>query len=200
MQTNFVDMPYIQQEYRRLMKVMSVACVGFILSGCPGQAAEGLSNTPSNAASQAQTPISPKRPKPPGWDGDNVLLGSWYSDSTAGAAVLDRVTLTGDRIRWGNKANGICDSEYNVEWVAAEEGTYPDSLSPPEPGVTYMVARLTLIPKPCATGDAMLQLAYPMGGQRSVYANLYGADGKMTGWFGVLLPVEDSEPETPTGH
>ena len=84
--------------------------------------------------------------------------------STAGRAVIDVLSVEPNRIRWGNQANGLCDSDYSVENLPwGRNGRYPDQLVPPSQptDVVVGVARLTLKPSPCSTGDTVIQLAMP---------------------------------------
>ena len=105
--------------------------------------------------------------KPKGWQFDNVFLGRWQGQSTAGQAVIDVLTVEPNRIRWGNPINGICDSDYSVTQLPwGRHGRYPDQLVPPSApsDLVFGVVRLTLQPAPCSTGDAVIQLAIPLDG------------------------------------
>ncbi|MEB3165788.1 MAG: hypothetical protein VKO65_03880 [Cyanobacteriota bacterium] len=116
------------------------------------------------------------------------LIGRWQGQSTAGMAVLEVLTITPRRVRWGNAYNGRCDSAYSAEVLPSGRGTYPDNLTPPlQPSeLDYRVVRLTLRPGPCPTGDAVLQLAMPRDGSDRIFVNSYGRDGQLTGWYGEL--------------
>ncbi len=136
-------------------------------------------------------------PKPQGWATDNFLLGRWQGQSTAGRAVIDVLTVEPDRIRWGNQANGRCDSDYSVEHLPwGRGGRYPDQLVPPSQPteVVVGVARLTLKPSPCSTGDAVIQLAMPLDGSGELEVVTYDARGKLTGQYGVFTPLPSPKP------
>ena len=117
--------------------------------------------------------------KPPGWESDNVFLGRWQGESTAGRAVIDVLTLEPNRIRWGNAFNGVCDSDYSVEILASRQPGEPVS----------GVVRLTLQPGHCATGDAVIQLAMPPDGSSGLEVVTYGADGRLIGQYGAFTPL-----------
>ena len=137
---------------------------------------------------------SPAIPKPPGWATDNVYLVRWQGLSTAGMAVIGVLTVEANRIRWGNQANGICDSDYTVKILPwARHGTYPDQLVPliQPTDLIYGVARLTLKPKPCSTGDAVIQLAMPLDGSNNLQVNTYDAQGQLTGSYGSFEPIRN---------
>lgn len=128
-------------------------------------------------------------PMPPGWEHDNVFLGRWQGQSTAGRAVIDVLTVEPRRIRWGNARNGICDSTYSVQTLPwGRDGRYPDQLVPPrEPSNTvFGVVRLTLRPGPCPTGDAVIQLAMPLDGSLALEVVTYDAEGRLTGQYGAF--------------
>lgn len=147
------------------------------------RAKENPSPTASTAISRTQAAI----PKPPAWSTDNVYLGRWQGLSTAGMSVIGVLTVEPNRIRWGNPTNGICDSDYTVDILPwGRQGTYPDQLVPPSQptDLVYGVARLTLKPKPCSTGDAVLQLAMPLDGSNNLQVNTYDAKGQLTGSYG----------------
>jgi hypothetical protein len=116
------------------------------------------------------------------------LIGRWQGQSTAGMAVLEVLTITPWRVRWGNAFNGRCDSAYSAQVLPTGRGTYPDNLTPPlQPSdLDYRVVRLTLRPGPCPNGDAVLQLAMPRDGSDRIFVNSYGRDGQLTGWYGEL--------------
>lgn len=136
-------------------------------------------------------------PKPPGWDSDNFFLGRWQGESTAGRAVIDVLTVEPDRIRWGNKANGVCDSDYSVEQLPwGRNGRYPDQLVPPSQptDLVFGVARLTLQPGPCRTGDGVIQLAMPLDGSRALEVVTYDAGGRLTGQYGAFTPLPSPRP------
>ncbi len=128
-------------------------------------------------------------PKPPGWTTDNVFLGRWQGQSTAGLAVIDVLTVEPNRIRWGNQVNGLCDSDYSVENLPwGRNGRYPDQLVPPSQPteLVFGVARLTLRPTPCSTGDAVIQLAMPLDGSNALEVVTYDAKGEVTGMYGAF--------------
>lgn len=130
-------------------------------------------------------------PRPPGWATDPTFLGRWQAHSTAGAAILNVLSVRPERVRWGTPYNGFCSSAYSVQRLPDGHGTYPDNLLPPATpsDLTYAVVRLTLEPSPCRTGDAVLQLAVPHDGSRRVFVTTYAADGRLTGWYGELTPI-----------
>lgn len=132
-------------------------------------------------------------PKPHGWATDNVYLGRWQGLSTAGMAVIDVLTVEPNRVRWGNTANGICDSDYAVQFLPwGRNGTFPHQLSPPlEPtDLIYGVVQLTLKPKPCSTGVAVIQLAMPLDGSQAPDVVTLDATGQPNGYFGAFQPYE----------
>jgi len=127
--------------------------------------------------------------KPKGWESDNFFLGHWQGQSTAGRAVIDGLTVSPNRIRWGNAINGICDSDYsvaNLPW--GRNGRYPDQLVPPKQptDLVFGVARLTLRPGPCATGVAVIQLAMPLDGSNALEVVTYAANGQLIGQYGAF--------------
>ena len=136
-------------------------------------------------------------PKPQGWATDNAYLGRWRGESRAGRAVIDVLTVEPDRIRWGNALNGICDSDYSVEFLPwGRNGRYPDQLvAPSQPtDLVFGVARLTLQPGPCPTGDAVIQLAMPLDGSSALEVVTYGADGRLIGSYGAFTPLPAAGP------
>ena len=142
------------------------------------------------AAEAKKQPI----PKPHGWATDNFNLGKWQGESTAGMAVIGVLTIEPNRVRWGNQANGICDSDYSVENLPwGQNGTYPGQLVPPSKptDLVYAVTRLILDPKPCSTGDAVIQLAVPLDGSNSMEVITYDAKGNQTGDFGTFRLVKE---------
>ncbi len=124
-----------------------------------------------------------------GQDALASLIGRWQGQSTAGMAVLEVLTITPQRVRWGNAFNGRCDSAFAAVVLPPGRGTYPDDLTPPrQPSDQEVrVVRLTLRPGPCATGDAMLQVAMPSGSTDRIFVNSYDRDGRLTGWYGELI-------------
>ena len=145
----------------------------------------------------AQAAESQPVPKPQGWATDNFYLGRWQGQSTAGRAVIDVLTVTPNRVRWGNAFNGICDSDYSVETLPwGRNGRYPDQLVPPSQptDLVYGVARLTLRPGPCSTGDAVIQLAMPLDGSSALEVVTYGADGRLIGSYGAFTPLPSARP------
>lgn len=135
--------------------------------------------------------------KPPGWESDNVYLGRWQGETTAGMAVIEVLTVEPNRIRWGNAANGRCDSDYSVEFLPwGRQGRYPDQLVPPsQPSdLVFGVARLTLQPGPCSTGDAVIQLAMPMDGSDRLEVVTYGTGGRLIGQYGQFTPLRSAKP------
>ena len=134
-------------------------------------------------------------PKPPGWNTDNFFLGRWQGQTTAGRAVIDVLTVEPSRIRWGNAINGMCDSDYSVEQLPwGRHGRYPDQLVPPSASsdLVFGVARLTLRPGPCRTGDAVIQLAMPLDNSRALEVVTYNAKGQLIGQYGAFTPLEPS--------
>ena len=134
-------------------------------------------------------------PKPPGWNTDNFFLGRWQGQTTAGRAVIDVLTVEPNRIRWGNAINGMCDSDYSVEQLPwGRHGRYPDQLVPPSASsdLVFGVARLTLRPGPCRTGDAVIQLAMPLDNSRALEVVTYNAKGQLIGQYGAFTPLEPS--------
>ena len=130
--------------------------------------------------------------KPKGWEGDNVFLGRWQGNSTAGRAVLEVLTVEPNRVRWGNAANGICDSDYSVEQLPwGRNGRFPDQLVPPtQPtDLVFAVARLTLKPGPCKPGVAMIQLAKPLDGSDALQVVTYDAQGDVRGNYPDLMAL-----------
>jgi hypothetical protein len=139
-------------------------------------------------SSSSQAPI----PKPPGWSSNNSYLGRWQGQSRAGLAVIGVLSVEPNRVSWGNTANGSCNSDYAVERLPLQRnGTYPDPLvHPSEPtDLAYSVTQLTLRPKPCKTGDAMLQLSMPLDGSQDLQVNTYNAKGQVTGIYGTFRPI-----------
>ena len=55
----------------------------------------------------------------------------------------------------------------------------------------YGVARLTLKPKTCSTGDAVIQLAMPLDGSNTLQVNTYDAQGQLTGSYGSFEPIRN---------
>lgn len=136
-------------------------------------------------------------PKPHGWPTDNFYLGRWQGQSTAGMAVIDVLNVEPNRIRWGNKANGICDSDYSVEHLPwGRNGRYPDQLVPPSQPTDLVigVSRLTLRPTPCSTGVAVIQLAMPLDGSSQLEVVTYNSGGKVIGSFGAFRPLSSPRP------
>lgn len=136
-------------------------------------------------------------PKPKGWEHDNVFLGRWLGETTAGRAVIEVLTVEPNRIRWGNTTNGQCDSDYSVEILPwGRNGRHPDQLVPPrQPSdLVFGVARLTLQPGPCSTGDAVIQLAMPLDGSGALEVVTYGTGGRLIGQYGTFTPLPAARP------
>ncbi len=135
--------------------------------------------------------------KPQGWATDNFFLGRWQGESTAGRAVIDVLSVEPNRIRWGNQANGLCDSDYSVENLPwGRNGRYPDQLVPPSQptDLVFGVARLTLRPTACSTGDAVIQLAMPLDGSSALEVVTYDAKGQVTAQYGSFTPLPSPRP------
>jgi len=131
--------------------------------------------------------------KPEGWATDNIYLGNWRANSTAGRAILDVLTVEPNRVSWGSDLNGICESDYSVEVMPwGRNGRFPDQLVPPRTptDLVYGVVRLTLQPGPCKSGDAILQLAVPMDGSNAMQVVTYDANGNMNGNYPDLKRVD----------
>lgn len=143
------------------------------------------------------------QPRPKGWDSDNVFLGRWQGNSTAGRAVLDVLSVEPTRVRWGNAANGVCDSDYSVEQLPnGENGRFPDQLiAPTAPtDLVYAVVRLKLEPGPCSTGVAVIQLAKPLDGSDTLQVVTYDAKGAVRGQYSDLTALgreQATKPEWP---
>ena len=138
------------------------------------------------ASAPATKTASESSARPKGWDSDNVFLGRWQGNSTAGRAVLDVLSVEPTRVRWGNAANGICDSDYSVEQLPwGRNGRFPDQLiAPTAPtDLVYAVVRLTLEPDPCTTGVAVIQLAKPLDGSDTLQVVTYDAKGAIRGQY-----------------
>ena len=178
-----------------------------ITSGCTallsaavllGACSRPQANTAAPAADAEQPVASPAKPR--GWDSDNFFLGRWRGNSTAGRAVIDVLSVEPNRVRWGNALNGMCDSDYSVEQLPwGRNGRFPDQLIPPtEPtDLVYGVVRLTLQPRPCDTGVAMLQLARPLDGSGSLEVVTYDAQGSMRGNFTDLTALPPAPADGP---
>ena len=137
---------------------------------------------------------TPPNPKPPGWATNNVYLGRWRGLSPAGMAVIGVLTVEPNRIRWGHQAHGLCDSDYQVEpLTGGRHGTYPDQLEPPSPPTDLVdgVVRLSLKPRPCSSGDAVIQLAVSLDGSNHLQVNTYDANGKLMGRYGSFEPIRN---------
>lgn len=169
-------------------KAVAALAFALALNAC-GQAKQKAEPAPQASAPSISESVLRK---PEGWDGDNFFLGRWKANSTAGRAVLDVLTVEPNRVRWGNAANGKCDADYSVETMPwGRDGRFPDQLVPPSApsDLVYAVTRLTLMPKPCATGDAVIQLALPLG-EGSLQVVTYDAEGNMTGNYPDLTPLQ----------
>ena len=162
-----------------MTKPLLGVAAALVLSACSSHSMEKL-ETPSVTPAEHASATS----KPKGWDSDNIFLGRWQGNSTAGRAVLEVLTVAPNRVRWGNAANGICDSDYSVEHLPwGRNGRFPDQLVPPsQPSdLVYAVVRLTLQPRPCNTGVAVIQLARPLDDSDSLQVVTYDAKGEMRG-------------------
>ena len=140
----------------------------------------------------AASPQAQADAKPKGWATDNIYLGRWQANSTAGRAVLGVLTVEPNRVRWGNTMNGLCDSDYSVTTLPwGRNGRFPDQLVPPSDAtdLVYGVVRLTLEPQACATGDAVVQLAMPLDGSNALQVVTYDAKGQMIGNYPNLTPL-----------
>ena len=162
-----------------MTKPLLGVAAALVLSACSSHSME-KTETPSAKPAERASATS----KPKGWDSDNIFLGRWQGNSTAGRAVLEVLTVAPNRVRWGNAANGICDSDYSVEHLPwGRKGRFPDQLVPPsQPSdLVYAVVRLTLQPRPCSTGVAVIQLARPLDDSDSLQVVTYDAKGEMRG-------------------
>lgn len=145
----------------------------------------------------APAPAQPAAPTP---DLNSVFLGRWQGNSTAGRAVLDVLTVEPKRVRWGNDLNGVCDSEYSAETLPnGENGRFPDQLiAPTEPTeLAYAVVRLTLQPEPCPTGVAVIQLAKPLDGSKTLKVVTYDAQGAVRGKYPDLTALSEEQASKP---
>lgn len=161
-----------------MAKALVSVAAAVLLAAC----SSSTETTETTAPKLADPAVTISKPK--GWEGDNVFLGRWQGNSTAGRAVLEVLTVEPNRVRWGNAANGICDSDYSVEQLPwGRNGRFPDQLVPPsEPSdLVYGVVRLTLHPRPCNTGVAVIQLARPLDDSDSLQVVTYDAKGEMRG-------------------
>lgn len=163
-----------------------------------GACSHPQANTSAPTPDTQQPVVNPEKPK--GWDSDNFFLGRWQGNSTAGRAVIDVLSVEPNRVRWGNAANGICDSDYSVEQLPwGRNGRFPDQLIPPsEPtDLVYGVVRLTLQPRPCDSGVAMVQLAKPLDGSGSLQVVTYDANGSTRGKFSDLTELPHEQAAQP---
>ena len=94
----------------QMTKPLLCVAVALVLGACSSHSME---KTEIPSSKPAEPALATSKPK--GWDSDNVFLGRWQGNSTAGRAVLEVLTVAPNRVRWGNAANGICDSDYSVE-------------------------------------------------------------------------------------
>ena len=159
-------------------------CTALLAAVLLGACSKPQANTSAPAPVTDKSSSNPKKPR--GWDSDNFFLGRWQGNSTAGRAVIDVLSVEPNRVRWGNAANGICDSDYSVEQLPwGRNGRFPDQLIPPsEPtDLVYGVVQLTLQPRPCDSGVAMIQLAKPLDGSGSLQVVTYDAKGSTRGNF-----------------
>lgn len=171
-----------------LLSLLTLLAVGPAVAIAPPTPAEVK-------ALQKQAPAVAPIPKPHGWATDNFYLGRWQGLSTAGMAVIDVLTVEPNRVRWGNAANGKCDSDYAVKFLPwGRNGTFPHQLTPPSErtDLIYGVVQLTLKPKPCRTGAAVIQLAMPLDGSHTPDVITLDATGKPTGYFGAFQPYQQA--------
>ena len=80
--------------------------------------------------------------------------------------------------------------------VILRQGRYPDQLGPPSQptDLGFGVARLTLRPGPCRTGDAVIQLAMPLDGSNALEVVTYNAKGELIGQYGAFQPLPSPKP------
>ena len=114
--------------------------------------------------------------------------------------MLAVLTVEPNRVRWGNAANGVCDSDYSVEQLPwGRNGRFPDQLVPPTQStdLDFGVVRLTLKPRPCNTGVAVIQLAKPLDGSNALQVVIYDANGDVRGNYPDLtaLPAKPAEKQ-----
>ena len=176
-----------------MTKQLLCVVAALVLGACSSHSMD-KTETPSAKSAERASATS----KPKGWDSDNIFLGRWQGNSTAGRAVLEVLTVAPNRVRWGNAANGICDSNYSVEQLPwGRNGRFPDQLVPPsEPSdLVYGVVRLTLDPRPCNTGVAVIQLAKPLDGSEALQVVTYDAQGDVRGNYPDLtaLPAKAAQ-------
>ena len=169
---------------RHLLAQLTAA---ILLGACSQPRPDRAAPTPESAALAPEKEKPAERSsRPKGWNSDNVFLGRWQGNSTAGRAVLDVLSVEPKRVRWGNAANGVCDSDYSVEQLPSEpNGRFPDQLiAPTAPtDLVYAVVRLTLEPDPCSTGVAVIQLAKPLDGSDTLQVVTYDTKGAVRGQY-----------------
>ena len=177
-----------------------------LLGACSQPSPDRAAPAPDPATSAPATETATESSaKPKGWGSDNVFLGRWQGNSTAGRAVLDVLSVEPTRVRWGNAANGVCDSDYSVEQLPnGENGRFPDQLiAPTAPtDLVYAVVKLTLEPDPCPTGVAVIQLAKPLDGSETLQVVTYNAEGAVRGQYSDLTALGREQPSftfTPVG-
>jgi hypothetical protein len=93
--------------------------------------------------------------------------------------------------------DGICDSDYRVQQLPwGQNGRYPDQLVPPSQptDLVFGVARLTLRPGPCRTGDGVIQLAMPLDGSSALEVVTYNAKGQLIGQYGAFTALRAATP------
>ena len=175
-----------------------------LLGACSQPSPDRAAPAPDPATSAPATETATESSaKPKGWGSDNVFLGRWQGNSTAGRAVLEVLSVEPRRVRWGNAANGVCDSDYSVEKLPSEpNGRFPDQLIAPTgpTDLVYAVVRLTLEPDPCPTGVAVIQLAKPLDGSETLQVVTYNAEGAVRGQYSDLTALggeQATKPEWP---
>ena len=176
---------------RTTAKIVSLSAAGLLFTAC-SQPEKAVAPKAQDSEQQPVTSLA----KPEGWDSDNFFLGRWQGNSTAGRAVVGVLSVEPNRVRWGNEANGLCDSDYSVEELPwGRNGRFPDQLVPPTKptDLVYGVVRLTLQPRPCGTGVAVIQLAKPLDASNSLQVVTYDANGSMRGNYPDLTELPQKQ-------
>ncbi len=113
------------------------------------------------------------------------VYGVYQFWSTAGYAVVGKLTITRDYFVFGNNTNGICSGSYDVKRLK-DSRKYPNQLTGDtfNKGIVYEIYLLSMLKPPCNKGVDSLQIAFSNKDKNIKRLEMvtYKKD-KLSGWY-----------------